>query len=110
DLWKRLDRLLEYHAVECRPTRLEKADDLAQPQPQVIAKPTIRKRGGRGGGIEAAHRARESRKRRAQHGTKSKQQIRNNRNQSVLFCLVVRILNLFRISSFVFRILRPRGN
>lgn len=32
DLWRRLDRLLEYHAVECRPARLEKADDFAPPR------------------------------------------------------------------------------
>lgn len=29
DLWQRLDRLLEIHAVECRPGRLKQTDDLA---------------------------------------------------------------------------------
>jgi len=32
DLWQRLDRLLNIHALECRPTQLEKADDLAPPR------------------------------------------------------------------------------
>jgi ribonuclease HI len=31
DLWQRLDRLLNIHALECKPTRLEKADDLTPP-------------------------------------------------------------------------------
>jgi len=29
DLWRRLDRLLDIHKIECGPARLEKADDLA---------------------------------------------------------------------------------
>ena len=31
DLWQRLDRLLEIHRVECRPSRSKPADDLAAP-------------------------------------------------------------------------------
>src|SRR6185503_6989177 len=31
DLWRRLDRLLDMHKIECGPARLEKADDLAPP-------------------------------------------------------------------------------
>lgn len=31
DLWQRLDRLLDIHKVECRPTRSKPADDLAAP-------------------------------------------------------------------------------
>jgi ribonuclease HI len=33
DLWQRLDRLLEIHSVQCRPTRGKPADDLAAPRP-----------------------------------------------------------------------------
>src|SRR5262245_37004268 len=32
DLWQRLDRLLSIHELECKPTRMEKADDLAPPR------------------------------------------------------------------------------
>jgi ribonuclease HI len=32
DLWRRLDRLLEIHSIDVRPTRLERADDLASPR------------------------------------------------------------------------------
>jgi ribonuclease HI len=48
DLWQRLDRLLDYHAIECRPTRLDKADDLAPPppRPQRIETPQRRRGGG----------------------------------------------------------------
>src|SRR6185295_1680931 len=35
DLWQRLDRLLTIHALECKPTRLEKADDLAPPRRRI---------------------------------------------------------------------------
>jgi ribonuclease HI len=35
DLWQRLDRLLTIHELECKPTRLEKADDLAPPRRRV---------------------------------------------------------------------------
>jgi ribonuclease HI len=35
DLWQRLDRLLEIHAVECRPSRGQAADDLAAPAPRA---------------------------------------------------------------------------
>src|SRR5437763_6505615 len=55
DLWQRLDRILDIHALECRPTRLEKTDDLAPPP---VARPTEsrnRKRGGRVTRIDAGH-------------------------------------------------------
>jgi ribonuclease HI len=32
DLWQRLDRLLEIHSLDVRPTRLEQTDDLASPR------------------------------------------------------------------------------
>jgi hypothetical protein len=34
DLWRRLDRLLDIHAVDCRPGRTKGADDLNAPIPQ----------------------------------------------------------------------------
>jgi ribonuclease HI len=36
DLWRRIDRLLEIHQVQCRAGRLEKADDLAPPPPAAV--------------------------------------------------------------------------
>jgi len=68
DLWKRLDRLLDYHALECRPTRLDKADDLAPPKP-VQTEVTVRKRGGRTFRIDQPH-------------TASKHQISNLKSQT----------------------------
>ncbi len=54
DLWRRLDRLLQIHAIDCRPTRLNQADDLAAPPP-----PSVRQRapasGGRTVRIDEAH-------------------------------------------------------
>ena len=44
DLWQRLDRLLEFHAVECRPTRLDKADDLAPPPPPAARTESVRRK------------------------------------------------------------------
>ena len=49
DLWQRLDRLLDIHALECRPTRLEKADDLASPPPIPVRKSAALRRSGQSG-------------------------------------------------------------
>ena len=57
DLWQRLDRLLEYHALECGPARLEKADDFAPPPRAEVKMPPTRKRGGRMIRIDAPHSA-----------------------------------------------------
>jgi ribonuclease HI len=35
DLWQRLDRLLTIHELDCKPTRLDKIDDLAPPQQRI---------------------------------------------------------------------------
>jgi ribonuclease HI len=35
DLWQRIDRALEIHALDCRAGRLEKTDDLVQSTPQA---------------------------------------------------------------------------
>src|SRR5262245_31298083 len=53
DLWQRLDRLLAIHELECKPTRLEKVDDLAPSQRSV--KLPARKSGGRTVRIDAGH-------------------------------------------------------
>jgi len=37
DLWQRIDRLTDIHHLECRPGRLDKADDLAAPQPAATS-------------------------------------------------------------------------
>jgi ribonuclease HI len=41
DLWRRLDRLLMFHSVECQPTALEKADDFAPPRPATQQSPRV---------------------------------------------------------------------
>jgi ribonuclease HI len=70
DLWQRLDRLLEYHAIECRPVRLDKADDLAAPPPRQRPVGTLRRRaGGRTFRIDKPH-------------TTSKHQISNHKSQT----------------------------
>src|SRR5262245_62236157 len=53
DLWQRLDRLLAIHELECKPTRLDKTDDLAPPR-KVVELPTT-ERGGRVVRIDAGH-------------------------------------------------------
>jgi ribonuclease HI len=65
DLWQRLDWLLNIHELECKPTRLEKADDLALPRRDVEL--PAQKRGGRVVRVDVAHTAAkaESRKRKA---------------------------------------------
>src|SRR5262245_11850490 len=55
DLWQRLDRLLDFHALECGPARLEKADDFAPPPRAEVKPPPARKRGGRTMRIDAPH-------------------------------------------------------
>lgn len=57
DLWQRLDRLLDIHALECGPARVEKADDLATPRPATrpARKSQTLKRGGRMVRIDEAH-------------------------------------------------------
>jgi len=59
DLWQRLDRLLGFHAVECRPTRLETVDDFAPPppRPEPSEAKVIRKRGGKMLRIDQPHAA-----------------------------------------------------
>jgi ribonuclease HI len=41
DLWRRLDRLLDIHTIECRPAKLEKADDLT-PRPVAVGSRRLR--------------------------------------------------------------------
>jgi ribonuclease HI len=55
DLWQRLDRLLNIHELECKPTRLEKADDLAPPR-RSMQLPALRS-GGRIVRIDCGHSA-----------------------------------------------------
>src|SRR5439155_20669268 len=48
DLWQRLDRLVEIHAVECGPGALEKASDLSSPPAPKTQPPVVqRSHGGR---------------------------------------------------------------
>src|SRR5437764_2822176 len=54
DLWQRLDRLLGIHELQCKPTRLEKADDLAPPPRKRMELPASR-RGGRVVRVDSAH-------------------------------------------------------
>lgn len=104
DLWQRLDRLLQYHAVECRPTRLEKADDFAPPPPRPAT--PVRKRGGRVVRIDQAHTAPKSEIRSTKSETKSKFKFSNSRKRTPTTNSNFVHSNLFRASSFVLRALR----
>ncbi len=106
DLWQRLDRLLQFHAVECRPPRLEKADDLAQPAPPAEVNLPQRKRGGRVVRIDRAHTAAKSEIRNPKSETKSKFKFSNSRKRSQATALDLMNSYLFRASSFVLRVLR----
>jgi ribonuclease HI len=58
DLWKRLDRLVQIHTIECGPGALEQASDLAPPPVAVrAATAPRRKSGGRAIRIDSGHRA-----------------------------------------------------
>jgi len=68
DLWQRLDRLLAFHTLECRPSRLESAHDLAPPP--ASHPPLPDKRSVRCIRIDAPH-------------TATKHQISNDKSQPV---------------------------
>jgi len=104
DLWQRLDRLLEYHAVECRPTRLEKADDFAPPPPPPAT--PIKKRGGRVVRIDQAHTSKKSEIESTNSETKSKFKFSNSRKRTRVTASNFVHSSLFRASSFVLRVLR----
>jgi len=104
DLWQRLDRLLDFHAVECRPTRLDKADDLAPPQP-VQSELLKRKRGGRTFRIDQPHAAANAESRSTKSKTNSTFNFANSRKRSRSRPSNFRNLNLLRALNFVFRIL-----
>ncbi len=106
DLWQRLDRLLQFHAVECRPTRLEKADDLAQPAPRAEVNLPKRKRGGRVVRIDQAHTAEKSEIRSAKSETKSKFKFSNSRQRTRTTASNLMKSIFFRASCFVLRVLR----
>jgi ribonuclease HI len=106
DLWQRLDRLLDFHALECRPTRLDKADDLASPPPRPQqAATTQRRRDGRTFRIDKPHTAAKSEIRSTKSETKSKFKFSNSRKRGRFQRSTFGNLDLFRASSFVLRIL-----
>jgi len=101
DLWKRLDRLLDYHALECRPTRLDKADDLA-PRPTQIEKP-LRRRGGRVVRIDAAHGGAKSEIRSTKSETNSKSKFCKSGKRSLSKPGSFGNSNWFRAAGFLLR-------
>jgi len=114
DLWQRLDRLLSIHAIDCRPTGLNKADDLAAPP---LASVRHRTRAGRGRmvRIDAAHTSKSEARSRApsqsegRHETNSKLKRRNVSNKGFSHWNFLHS-NLFRISSFVLRAFYRRAS
>jgi ribonuclease HI len=106
DLWQRLDRLLQFHAVHCKPTRLEKADDLAQPAPPAEVNLPQRKRGGKVVRIDRAHAAKKPETRKPKSETNSKFKFSNSSKLSQTTASNLMISIFFRASSFVLRVLR----
>ena len=78
DLWQRLDRLLAIHELECKPTRLEKTDDLAPPQPHIESPAS--QRNGRNIRIDAGHGAAKHQISNFKSQTSPKSKLRNDRN------------------------------
>ncbi len=78
DLWQRLDRLLGIHELECKPTRMEKADDLAPPQPRIES-PSL-KASGRAIRIDAGHGAAKHQISNLKSQTRSKSRRKDVRN------------------------------
>jgi ribonuclease HI len=78
DLWQRLDHLLGIHELECKPTRLNKADDLAEPRRSELA---TGKRGGRILRIDTTHRAAKHQITSTKHQTNSNFKKRNDQKK-----------------------------
>jgi ribonuclease HI len=104
DLWRRLARLVEIHTVQCRPGRLNQADDLAPARPRPEA-----------GSIQSETRGRKlrfdqpggkSESRSTKHETNSKHQCQNDRNSGRFRHLSLDNWSLFRVSCCVLRALR----
>lgn len=112
DLWQRLDRLLDIHALECRPTRLEKADDLASP-PMPMRQSTALRRPRHSGPtfrIDSPHAtaAEKSEIPNAKFRAISKRKRRNERNRNGFHPLSFVLSGLYRVWSFMRRG-RPSG-
>jgi ribonuclease HI len=108
DLWQRLDRLLDFHAVECRPTRLDKADDLMTPQPprpQQTAAPQ-RRRGGHSFRIDKPHTAAKSEIRTTKVETNPKSQFSKSKKRFRSQHSNLKNSNLFRASNFMLHVWR----
>jgi ribonuclease HI len=103
DLWQRLDRLLDFHALECRPARLDKADDLAAPpSPRVErVETTQRRRCGRTFRIDKPHTATKSEIRGPKSETKAKFKFSNLRQRSRSQPATLRNVNFFRAAQFM---------
>jgi ribonuclease HI len=106
DLWQRLDRLLQYHAVECRPTRLEKADDFAPPpKPVQPITTSIRKRGGKTIRIDRAHVAAKYEIRSTKSEINSKSKFPKARQQARTKYFGLMNLNLLSAFTFMLQVL-----
>jgi ribonuclease HI len=106
DLWRRLDRLLEIHRVECRPAAMPSTDDLAPP-PVVTHQLTAR---GRRLRIDSAQPASgKSEMGPPRIGAKSPRRSRNVQSKRRFESSNFLVSNLFRISDFVLRILKGGG-
>jgi hypothetical protein len=107
DLWQRIDRLTDIHHLECRPGRIDKADDLATPQPAATST-LIRTRSGKRLRIDQPPAGcGKSETRSTKHKTSTKSEIRNaadiSRRKHRLGPGSFLLSNLFRASCFVRR-------
>jgi ribonuclease HI len=101
DLWQRLDRLLAIHAIDCGPSGLNKADDLAAAPPPSVRQRTASRRG-RKLRVDAPH-GKKSEIRNANSETNSKVRKRNGSNRAGFGPLNFLAGSWFRISDFVLR-------
>jgi ribonuclease HI len=107
DLWRRIDRLLDIHVVQCRPGRLDKADDLAPP-PAAVAAIAHRRPGARLRVDPPARRRAKIENRSAKHETSSKHQAQKSSSAAGLRHSQFALADLCRACCFVLRALVRR--
>lgn len=108
DLWRRIDRAMAIHDVQCQAAPAA-IDDLAQPADPLREAADVRIIRHRGRKLRIDAPAGKSEIRSTKHKTNPKRQFLNEETPSGLGNWLLRLLNLFRISDFVLRICKRFG-